>query len=175
MLFGVQFKQHCLYLLAGMAKLHPEECRSRLYRAGQRRQVGDATYPFISSLFAISQFPVSPVLHHRADPLLKSFWLLWPGGSLWFWAGKKKINDGWGEVEVELGRVRVDYLWVQVSVQYLPVPVGFGKRREVRKKVRGLLITGFSVTHGKWFLISSCPSVSVCLSGLTTCSYLCCL
>lgn len=45
---------------------------------------------------------------------------------------KKKSMIAGGEVEVELGRVRVDYLWVQVSVQYLPVPVGFGKRREVR-------------------------------------------
>lgn len=31
-----------MFSLAGMAELHPEECRSRLYRVGQRRQVGNS-------------------------------------------------------------------------------------------------------------------------------------
>lgn len=115
---------HCLCLLAGMAELHPEECGSSLYRVGQWGQVGDTTFSFISSLFAISHFPVSPVLHHFTVP---SFNLFGSGDREAFYDSglggkkiKKEINGCWGEVEVELGRVRVDYLWVQVSVQYLP-------------------------------------------------------
>lgn len=33
---------HCVFPIAGMAELHPEECRSRLHRVGQRRQVGNS-------------------------------------------------------------------------------------------------------------------------------------
>lgn len=66
-------RPHCLCLLAGMAKLHPEECRPSLYRVGQWGQVGDTTYSLISSLFAISHFPVSPVLHHFMEPSLNLF------------------------------------------------------------------------------------------------------
>lgn len=67
---------------------------------------------FISSLFAISHFPVSPVLHHFMDPSLNLFGsgdrvALYDSG---LGEKKKKINDCWGEVEMELGRVRVDYL-----------------------------------------------------------------
>lgn len=92
-----------MFLFAGMAKLHPEERRSGLHRVGQWGQVGDTTYSFISSLFAISCFPVSPVLHHWTPP--KSLRLWWSGGSLWFWAGTKKNqwSLGGGRLKWRLG------------------------------------------------------------------------
>lgn len=92
-----------------MAELHPEECRSRLHRVGERGQVGDAASSFIPSLLAISHFPASPVLHHSMDPLLKSLQPCWWGGSLWFWAGrgekkeKKKSMMAGGRLKWSLG------------------------------------------------------------------------
>ena len=64
-----------------MAELHPEECRSRLHRVGQRRQVGNsdmlnavlsAETLLPSSLsiqpLPISHFPISPFLDHTSAP-----------------------------------------------------------------------------------------------------------
>lgn len=73
--------------------------------------MGDAASSFIPSLLAISHFPASPVpppslnLFSPADGVA-----LYDSGLGVKKKKRKKINDGWGEVEVELGRVRVDYL-----------------------------------------------------------------
>lgn len=67
-------------LLAGMAELHPEECRTCLYRVGQWRQVGNSDLlsailsprSSTSSLsfqpYPIGHFPISPSLDHITAP-----------------------------------------------------------------------------------------------------------
>lgn len=66
--------------LTGMAELHPEECRSRFYRVGQRRQVGHAHLPravfflltaslhYLSNLYPPATFLISPFFHHITVP-----------------------------------------------------------------------------------------------------------
>lgn len=149
-IFGVQLKQQCLYLLAGMAKLHPEECRSCLYRAGQRRQVGDATYPFI---FAISQFPVSPVLHHLADPLLKSLCLLWPGGSLWFWVKKKKSMMAGGRLKWSLGEWGWTIFEFKSPFNICPSQWDLGRGERLGRRWEGFwsLVSLWHMGNGSWF------------------------
>lgn len=88
---------YCFYSLAGMAELHPEECRSRLYRAGQRRQVGDTTS--LSAAFQFHQSSITsrtPSLNCSCDRvalydsgLKKNQWFL--GGG---WSGAWEHEDG---------------------------------------------------------------------------------
>lgn len=165
---------YCLCLLAGMAKLHPEECRSSLYRVGQWGQVSDTTYSFISSLFAISCFPVSPVLHHFMDPSLNLF-------SSGDWVALYDSGLGWGGSMIAGGRLNWslgEWGWMifefKSPFNICPSQWDFGRWERLGRRWEGFWSL-VSLTHGKWLFISSCPSVSVCLSGLSTCSYLCCL
>lgn len=71
---------YCVCLLAGMAELHPEECRSRLHRVGQWGQVGNsglltAVHSPCSSTSSLSfhplcidHFPISPSPNHITAP-----------------------------------------------------------------------------------------------------------
>lgn len=100
--------------LTGMAELHPEECRSRFYRVGQRRQVGHAHLPravfsphSITSLSFqslptsnFSNFAILPSHHSPSGPQD-------PQGP----CDRVAISDsGGGGLEGELGRVRMVYL-----------------------------------------------------------------
>lgn len=125
-----------------MAELHPEECRSRLYRAGQRRQVGDT--------FAISRFPVSPVLHHFAGGLLKL--LLWSGGSLWFWAKKESIISG-GRLKWSLGARGWTICEFKSPFNIRPSQrdMGWGERSGRRWEGFWSLVPLWHIGNGSWF------------------------
>lgn len=142
--------QYCLYLLAGMAELHPEECRSRLYRVGQRRQVSDTTYRFISSLFTIGHFPVSPVLHRFADPLPKS--LSWPGGSLWFWVKKNQWSLG-GRLKCRLGEEGWTIFEFKSPFNICPSQWELGKGERSGRRWEGFwsLVPLWHIGNGSWF------------------------
>lgn len=98
---------YCVFSVAGMAELHPEECRSSLYRVGQRRQVGN------SDLLSAVLSPTAALLHYLSTLYLSATfqfhhsWItsqplrpprsprpLWWGGYSRFWT---TINDrgGW--------------------------------------------------------------------------------
>lgn len=65
---------YCVCLHAGMAELHPEECRSSLYRVGQRRQVCSsdllsAVLSLCSSTSSLSFQPL-PIRHFPISPFM---------------------------------------------------------------------------------------------------------
>lgn len=71
-----------------------------------------------------------------------------------------------------------DYLWVQVSIQYLPVPEGFGKRRE--RLGRGWqdlwsLVPLWHLGNRSWFPAVLLSVYASRVEALSACNHLCCL
>lgn len=137
-----------------MAKLHPEECRSSLYRVGQRRQVGDTTYRFRSSFFAISYFPLSPGLHHFTDPFLN---LLGSCDLVALYdSGLRKKKNQWslgGRLKWSLGEWRWTIFEFKSPFNICPSQWDLGRGERLGRRWEGFwsLVSLWHMGNGSWF------------------------
>ncbi len=171
-----------------MAELHPEECRSSLYRVGQRRQVGNsdllnvvlslaaAPLHYLSDLFPSATFQ----FHHSwitSQPLRlpRSPRPLWWGGYSRFWT---TINDrGNGGVKRSLGEWGWKILEFKAPFNTCSSQRDLGKGESIGGGWQGLwsLVPLWHLGNRSWF-----PSVplSVCaflVEPLSACNHPFCL
>lgn len=100
--------------------------------------------------FAISRFPVSPVLHHFADVLLKL--LLWSGGSLWFWAKKESMISG-GRLKWSLGAWGWTICEFKSPFNIWPSQWDMGRGERSGRRWEGFwsLVPLWHIGNGSWF------------------------
>lgn len=100
--------------------------------------------------FAISRFPVSPVLHHFPDALLKL--LLWSGGSLWFWAKKESMISG-GRLKWSLGARGWTICEFKSPFNICPSQRDMGRGERSGRRWEGFwsLVPLWHIGNGSWF------------------------
>lgn len=100
--------------------------------------------------FAISRFPVSPVLHHLADAPLKL--LLWSGGYLWFWAKKESMISG-GRLKWSLGAWGWTICEFKSPFNICPSQRDMGRGERSGRRWEGFwsLVLLWHIGNGSWF------------------------